>query len=179
MSAAAAGAGPAEGSSEVPAPAAPDGSPLRGIVLTAGSVLRADDAAGPVLSKKLEEAPIPGWYSIDGGQTPEDDIVEVKRVRPPRLVLVDAADMALPAGEVRLLSKRDVAARSWFTTHSLPLTLLIEEVEGACGDVLFVGVQPGSTEFFGPMTPAVRDAVDRVYEAVRAGDLSCFERLRA
>lgn len=44
--------------------------------------------AGPVLSKKMEDTPIAGWYTIDGGQTPEDDIIEVKRERPPRLVLV-------------------------------------------------------------------------------------------
>ena len=60
-----------------------NGAPFAGIVLTAGSVLRADDAAGPVLSKKMEDAPIAGWYTIDGGQTPEDDIIEVKRERPP------------------------------------------------------------------------------------------------
>lgn len=45
-------------------------APFAGIVLTAGSVLRADDAAGPVLSKKMEDTPIAGWYTIDGGQTP-------------------------------------------------------------------------------------------------------------
>ncbi len=57
-----------------------NGAPFAGIVLTAGSVLRADDAAGPVLSKKMEDAPLAGWYTIDGGQTPEDDIIEVRRV---------------------------------------------------------------------------------------------------
>lgn len=37
-----------------------NGAPFAGIVLTAGSVLRADDAAGPVLSKKMEDAPLAG-----------------------------------------------------------------------------------------------------------------------
>ena len=74
-----------------------NGAPFAGIVLTAGSVLRADDAAGPVLSKKMEDTPIAGWYTIDGGQTPEDDIIEVKRERPPRLVLVDAAPSGCPS----------------------------------------------------------------------------------
>lgn len=124
-----------------------NGAPFAGIVLTAGSVLRADDAAGPVLSKKMEDAPIAGWYTIDGGQTPEDDIIEVKRERPPRLVLVDAADMALPVGSIRLLDKRDVARKSMFTTHSLPLSILIEEIEQSCEDIVFIGIQPGDTEF--------------------------------
>ena len=151
--------------------------PFAGIVLTAGSVLRADDAAGPVLSKKMEDAPLAGWYTIDGGQTPEDDIIEVKRERPPRLVLVDAADMALPVGSIRLLDKRDVARKSMFTTHSLPLSILIEEIEQSCEDIVFIGIQPGDTEFYNPMSPEVFDAVDAVYDAVVANDFSHFVRL--
>ena len=154
-----------------------NGAPFQGIVLTAGSVLRADDAAGPVLSKKMEDEPIAGWYTIDGGQTPEDDIVEVKRVHPPRLVLVDAADMALPVGSVRRLRKEDVARKSMFTTHSLPLSILIEEIEASCEDIVFLGIQPGDTGFYNPMSPEVFDAVDAVYAAVEAGDLSVFPPL--
>lgn len=154
-----------------------NGAPFAGIVLTAGSVLRADDAAGPVLSKKMEDEPIAGWYSIDGGQTPEDDIVEVKRMRPPRLVLVDAADMALPTGSIRLLRKEDVARKSMFTTHSLPLSILIEEIEASCDDIVFIGIQPGDTEFYDPMSPEVFDAVDRIYAAVASGDFSVFPPL--
>ena len=124
-------------------------------------MLRADDAAGPVLSKKMEDTPIAGWYTIDGGQTPEDDIIEVKRELPPRLVLVDAADMALPVGAIRLLDKTDV----------------IEEIEQSCEDIVFIGIQPGDTEFYNPMSPEVFEAVDAVYDAVAANDFSHFVRL--
>lgn len=37
------------------------------IVFGVGSVLRGDDAAGPLLVKKMEDAPIGGWSAIDGG----------------------------------------------------------------------------------------------------------------
>lgn len=154
-----------------------NGAPFKGIVLTAGSVLRADDAAGPVLSKKMEDEPIAGWYTIDGGQTPEDDIVEVKRVRPPRLVLVDAADMALPCGSIRVLAKEDVARKSMFTTHSLPLTILIDEIESSCDDITFIGIQPGCLEFYDPMSPEVFAAVDTIYDAIAADDLQRFAPL--
>ena len=128
-----------------------NGAPFAGIVLTAGSVLRADDAAGPVLSKKMEDAPIAGWYTIDGGQT--------------------------PVGAIRLLDKRDVARKSMFTTHSLPLSILIEEIEQSCEDIVFIGIQPGDTEFYNPMSPEVFEAVDAVYDAVAANDFSHFVRL--
>ena len=127
-------------------------------------------------SPKDGDAPIAGWYTIDGGQTPEDDIIEVKRERPPRLVLVDAATWRCPSS-IRLLDKRDVARKSMFTTHSLPLSILIEEIEQSCDDIVFVGIQPGDTEFYNPMSPEVFEAVDAVYDAVAANDFSHFVRL--
>ena len=38
------------------------------IVFCVGSVLRGDDAAGPLLAKKLEDFPVEGWTAVDGGQ---------------------------------------------------------------------------------------------------------------
>ena len=40
------------------------------VVFGIGSVLRGDDAAGPLLVKKMEDAPVEGWVAVDGGQTP-------------------------------------------------------------------------------------------------------------
>lgn len=67
-----------------------------------------------------------------------------------------------------------------FTTHSLPLSILIEETEQSCDDIFFIGIQPGDTEFYNPMSPEVFDAVDAVdavYDAVAANDFSHFVRL--
>ena len=88
-----------------------------------------------------------------------------------------STDMALPVGSIRLLDKRDVARKSMFTTHSLPLSILIEEIEQSCEDIVFIGIQPGDTEFYNPMSPEVFDAVDAVYDAVAANDFSHFVRL--
>ena len=57
-----------------------------------------------------------------------------------------------------------------FTTHSLPLSILIEEIEQSCDDILFIGIQPGDTEFYNPMSP-------EVFDAVAANDFSHFVRL--
>ena len=131
----------------------------------------------PCSPKRWRTHPSPGGTPSTAGKTPEDDIIEVKRERPPRLVLVDAADMALPVGAIRLLDKRDVARKSMFTTHSLPLSILIEEIEQSCEDIVFIGIQPGDTEFYNPMSPEVFEAVDAVYDAVAANDFSHFVRL--
>ncbi len=147
------------------------------IVFTIGTVLRGDDAAGPYLAKLLEEKPVLGWGVVDGGQMPEDWISVIRRSAPDWLVLVDAAEMGLAPGAVRVLRRENVVAGYLMTTHALPLTFLLDELEGCCGEVLFLGIQPGQTDFFAPLTPAVLEGVEGIYRAIEAGEVLRFESL--
>jgi len=140
------------------------------LVLTVGSVLRGDDAAGPMLAKMLETRPIADWEVIDGGQTPEDELSVIRKKAPDLLLLVDAADMGLAAGEIRLLDEKDVLSDFLITTHSLPLTFLLKELKACCKEVIFLGIQPSHTEFFGALHPDVRKAVESVYDCLAAGE---------
>ena len=134
------------------------------VVFCVGSVLRGDDAAGPLLA-----APLEGWTAVDGGQTPENDLGYLRRLAPQRLLLVDAAAMGLEPGAVRRLRAEDVAVQSLITTHTLPITYLLGELEQMCGEVTFLGIQPGGTEFFDPVHPRVLAAVESVYAALAEG----------
>lgn len=147
------------------------------LVFTVGAVLRGDDAAGPYLAKLIEEDPVPGWDVIDGGQMPEDYIAVIRRRRPDCVVLVDAAQMGLEPGAVRILHRDSVLSGYLMSTHSLPLTILLDELEGCCNELIFIGVQPGQTDFFASLTPAVRESVEMVYRAIREGTLTRFEKL--
>lgn len=40
--------------------------------------------------------------------------------------------------------------QSLITTHTLPITYLLGELEAVCEEVVFLGVQPAGTEFFDP-----------------------------
>ena len=139
------------------------------VVFCVGSVLRGDDAAGPLLAKRLEDDPVAGWLAVDGGQTPENDLGYLRRLAPQRLLVVDAAAMGLEPGAVRRLRAEDVAVQSLITTHTLPITYLLGELEQMCGEVTFLGIQPGGTEFFDPVHPRVLAAVESVYAALAEG----------
>ena len=140
------------------------------VVFTVGSVLRGDDAAGPLLAKKVNDDPVAGWTLIEGDQTPENELGYIKRLAPKFLLLVDAAEMGLDAGEVRVLRGDDVERKYLFTTHSMPITYLLGQLKDSCEEVLFLGIQPRNTDFFGPVTPEVRDAVEKIYYALSSED---------
>ncbi len=139
------------------------------IVFGVGSVLRGDDAAGPLLVKKMEDAPIGGWSAIDGGQTPENDLGLLRRLAPKRLLLVDAAAMGLEPGAIRRLRAADVASQSFITTHALPITYLLSELESICQEVVFLGIQPSGTGFFDPVHARVLAAVDAIHQCIAQG----------
>ncbi|MDO4590058.1 MAG: hydrogenase maturation peptidase HycI [Slackia sp.] len=141
----------------------------RKVLFTVGSVLRGDDAAGPMLAKMFEERPVEGWTVIDGGQTPEDDIATVRRMRPDTLVLVDAACMGLDPGDVRIVDAEDVAQDFLITTHSLPITFLLGELQQACGEVVFLGIQPAGLGFFDPLSMPVRRAIEDIHDRIACG----------
>lgn len=140
------------------------------VLLTVGSVLRGDDAAGPMLAKMMADGPETGWVVIDGGQTPEDELRTIRRMAPELVVVVDAADMGLETGSIRRLTAADVAGSFLITTHALPMTFLLDQLNQAAGNVVFLGIQPEDTTFFNPLTPAVRRAVEELYSRFARGE---------
>ena len=83
----------------------------------------------PRALQKMEDAPIAGWYTIDGGQTPEDDIIEVKRERPPRLVWSMPPTWHCPSGPSACSTNVMWPASRCSPRIRSPLSILIEEIE--------------------------------------------------
>ncbi len=123
-----------------------------------------DDGAGPLLAEMCAANPVGGWVVIDGGSAPENDIVAIRELRPTRLLIVDATDMGLNPGEIRIVDPDDIADMFMMTTHNMPLNYLIDQLKRGCwrGD-FFVGIQPDIVGFYYPMTQPVKDAVATVY----------------
>jgi hydrogenase 3 maturation protease len=122
-----------------------------------------DDGAGPLLAEMCAANPQGGWVVIDGGSAPENDVVAIRELRPDRLLIVDATDMGLNPGEIRLIDPDDIAEMFMMTTHNMPLNYLVDQIKDDVGEVLFLGIQPDIVGFYYPMTPPVKEAVERVY----------------
>lgn len=155
----------------------PDDAP-ENVLFTVGSVLRGDDAVGPFIAKLFKEDNPEGWMLVEGDQTPENELGYLRRLHPKRIVMIDAADMGLSAGEIRLIKAEDVSTSFLFTTHSMPITYLLGQLEAACDELVFIGVQPAQTEFFAPLTESVRKSAKMIYDSLLEGsDFSEIEPL--
>ncbi|MFO7997070.1 MAG: hydrogenase maturation peptidase HycI [Dehalococcoidia bacterium] len=145
------------------------------VVLGIGNRLGGDDAAGTgvvdILNRRQQGGKALPPYelvAIDAGPAPESYTSVVRRRRPDLLILVDAADMGLPPGALRIITPEKISVPS-FSTHHMPLSALVSYVQEFCGEVLLVGVQPEQVETGSRLSKAVRKGVEELAGAILEG----------
>lgn len=133
------------------------------LVFTIGNEMMGDDAAGPMLARMLEESPVEGWAVLDGGSAPENYIYKVRELAPEHVLIVDTAVIGLPAGQVRVIDREQIGSLFLMTTHSLPLSFLMDCIGEFVPRVQMIGIQPGTVAFGYPVSAEVKNGVERVY----------------
>jgi len=134
------------------------------VLLCVGNSMMGDDGAGPLLAEKCRACAPGDWVVIDGGSSPENDEVAIRELRPELLLIIDATDMMLSPGEIRIINPDDIADMFMMTTHNMPLNYLVDRLKEDVGNVVFLGIQPDIVGFYYPMTEAVKVAVEKVYQ---------------
>ncbi|SPX54706.1 coenzyme F420 hydrogenase maturation protease [Klebsiella pneumoniae] len=99
------------------------------VLLCVGNSMMGDDGAGPLLAEMCAANPAGQWVVIDGGSAPENDIVAIRELRPERLLIVDATDMGLNPGDIRIIDPDDIAEMFMMTTHNMPLNYLVDQLK--------------------------------------------------
>ena len=132
------------------------------MLLGIGNAMRRDDGAGSRLAARFRA---PGWQAYDGGTAPENFTSVVRRERPDRLVLVDAADMRLPPGSVRRVRPGRIEEAA-FDTHRLPLSLLVRYLGDCAGEVILICIQPGQLGDGEDLSTEAAAATERLEKAL-------------
>ncbi|MEC5344520.1 hydrogenase maturation peptidase HycI [Brenneria populi] len=133
------------------------------MVLAVGNSMMGDDGAGPLLAERMMRDPVAGWSVIDGGVIPENAAHRLRLLKPKRLLVVDASDMGLPPGAIRILDPERIAEDLLMNTHNLPLNFLIDSLQEDIPEVIFLGIQPALVAFYFPLSQEVERAVERIY----------------
>lgn len=137
------------------------------ILLGIGNPMNGDDGAGIYVAEQFR---MDGWIPLACGTAPENFTGIIRKIRPPCLVLVDAADMGLSPGEYRIIPRQRIADVS-MGTHQLPLSLLIDFLSDAAGQIILIGIQPERARTGSEISQPVRGGADRLVHVLSSGGL--------
>ena len=139
-------------------------------ILGCGSTLRGDDAAGSAIAERLadlNDSPTSKAQAYPGYSAPENLSGAIKQFNPELVLVIDAVDMGLEPGEIRLIPMDEVGGIS-FSTHMLPLPILMDYLHREIGcRVVLLGIQVSNLDFMAEMSPAVAEAVDTIVTELR------------
>jgi len=110
------------------------------LIMCIGNIDGGDDAIGPYIADKLmqEEGDL---VVLNCGTVPENFTSVVKQHNPKNLIIVDAVEMGLDAGEIRIVPKEKIGVML-MSTHGIPISVLINYVESYVESIIFIGIQP-------------------------------------
>ncbi len=133
------------------------------LLLGIGHPLRSDDGAGSYIAQHFKDK---NWVVIDGKSAPENFTSVIKKNRPKILIIIDSVEMGLLAGSIRLIPIEKIVSLQ-FSTHSLPLSYLIEYLSPYYQKILFIGIQPLSTEIGENLSKPVLEACHLVMNLLK------------
>ena len=146
---------------------------MMNILLGIGNEMHGDDGIGIYIARKLHHK---NWISIDCLTVPENYSGEIARLKPEKVVIIDAADMGLKPGEIRRIPK-DKIGRASFSTHSIPISLFISHLEQLTkAQIYLIGIQPKS--MYGTIHNKVMGSAEKILTYVEEDKLEEIDELK-
>ena len=146
---------------------------MKKILMGIGSELQGDDGIGTIIAKELKNKE---WLSLVCDTVPENFAGVVEREKPELLVLVDAAEMNLPAGSLRRLPTEKLNSLV-IGTHGIPLKHLVSRLEKASEKTIFIGVQPGKIRFGDSLSEELKQAKQKLLSLLERNAWQEIERI--
>ena len=143
------------------------------LILCIGNRNGGDDAIGPYVADKLESDE--NIDVIDCGTVPENYTSIVKRYKPKQLVIVDAVEMNLTPGEMRIVPKEKIG-RMHISTHGIPISVLMDYLEKYVENIFFVGIQP--EKMSGELSKDVQKSGEKLVEFIKNNKIEQIELLK-
>ncbi len=162
------------------------------LILGIGNTLKSDDGVGVYVVEKVGEQSAKAEkglgrnkftenrgraITINCGMTPENYTSVIRKHKPDRLILIDAADMGLSPGSYRIVPLEKMGMMC-VSTHKMSLSLFISYVSEFCRDIVLVGIQPERMDFGETLSSVVRRGGDQVANHIIQKRLKEIETLK-
>ena len=141
------------------------------LVMCIGNRDGGDDAVGPYVANKLKD----DFTVVDCGTTPENYTSVVKKHSLNNLIIIDAVEMDLEPGEIRIVPKEKIGVMT-ISTHGIPISVLIGYLEQYVENIVFIGIQPKSMS--GKINNIVKNSADELIEIIKNKQFSKIKTLK-
>jgi len=147
---------------------------MKYLVMCIGNRDDGDDAVGPYIADKLKLKKSDKIKILDCGTIPENYTSVVKRENPETLIIIDAVEMGLKPGEIRIVPKEKIGVMT-ISTHGIPISVLIGYLEKYVKNIIFIGIQP--KEMSGDITTIVKESGDKLVKILKQNKLKIIKIL--
>ena len=130
-----------------------------------------DDAVGSYIAEILKKEKID---VIDAQTYPENYTGKIKTLKPENLIIIDAIDMNLEPGEIRIVPIEKIGVMT-ISTHGLPLSLIIGYLEKDIKNIKLVGIQP--KKISGEITQEIKKSAKELLSIIKSNKLNEIKRL--
>ena len=127
------------------------------VILCIGNRYGGDDGVGPYIANNLKNQENNNFYIIDSGIIPENYTSVIKKLNPKNLIIIDAVEMNLKPGDIRIIKKEKIGLMH-ISTHNIPISLLINYLEKYIKNIYFIGIQ--SKRMSGELSKEVKKSAD-------------------
>jgi len=131
-----------------------------------------DDSLGPYIADKLKKVQNKDLLVIDCDTIPENYTSVVKSKKPKNLIIIDAVDMGLEPGEIRIVPKEKIGVLS-ISTHGIPISVLINYLDKHVKNIILIGIQPKT--IFDKITEPVKKSANKLVKIIKNYELEKIE----
>ena len=147
---------------------------MKYLVVGIGNRTGGDDAVGLYVIDKLKQLKCNDIDVLDVGIYPENYTDVMKKKQSDVLILVDAVDMGLKAGEFRRVLRHQIGEMH-VSTHGIPLSVLMKYLETYIQHVILIGIQPERLQ--GKMSKVIQKSADVVVDNINSKNIEYFSIL--
>ena len=131
---------------------------MKHMIICIGNRQGGDDAIGPYIANQMNKQ-TNDFLTIDCGIIPENYTSLVKQHKPEMLLIIDAVDMGLSPGDIRIIPKEKIGTMH-ISTHGISLSLLVTYLEHYVKNIIIIGIEPKVLS--GTLSTEVQKSADRL-----------------
>ena len=117
---------------------------MKYLIVCIGNPDGGDDAVGPYIAEKMSSETMKKKIDgeiLDVGIVPENFTGVIKEKNPETLILIDAVDMNLSPGDIRIIPPDSIGVMH-VSTHGIPLSVYIQYLHQYIKNITLIGIQP-------------------------------------